>query len=63
MLSMRQVCLNLPGFTIHGFSSPRDHPDDQARAVWKVEAAPIGTLQTFELERDDITGAWIIKAI
>ena len=39
------------------------HPDDQARAVWKVEAAPIGTLQTFELERDDLTGAWIIKAI
>ena len=31
--------------------------------IWKVEAAPIGTLQTFELERDDITGAWIIKAI
>ena len=39
------------------------HPDDQARAVWKVEAAPIGTLQTFELERDDLTGVWIIKAI
>ena len=39
------------------------HPDDQARAVWKVEAAPIGTLQTFELERDDLTGAWIIKVI
>jgi len=39
------------------------HPDDQARAVWKVEAAPIGTLQTFELERDDLTGAWIIKTI
>mgnify|MGYP007089522046 CR=1 FL=1 len=39
------------------------HPDDQARAVWKVEATPIGTVQTFELERDDLTGVWIIKSI
>ena len=33
------------------------------KLYWKVEAAPIGTLQTFELERDDLTGAWIIKTI
>jgi len=50
-------------FRMNRISDGNFHPDDQARAVWKVEAAPIGTLQTFELERDDLTGAWIIKAI
>lgn len=36
-------------------------PDDRARALWKVEAAPIGALTTFELERDEATGQWIIR--
>ena len=38
-------------------------PDDQQRALWTVEAAPIGALGTFELERDDATGQWIVRAI
>jgi hypothetical protein len=38
-------------------------PDDGARALWTVEAAPIGSLTTFELERDEITGSWIVKAV
>lgn len=36
-------------------------PDDHARALWKVEAAPLGALATFELERDEATGQWIIR--
>jgi hypothetical protein len=36
---------------------------DQARALWTVEAAPIGALTTFQLERDETTGQWIIRAI
>jgi hypothetical protein len=31
--------------------------------VWRVEAAPIGTLTTFELERDEVTGQWIIRNV
>jgi hypothetical protein len=38
-------------------------PDDQARALWRVEAAPIGALTTFELERDEISGQWIIRSV
>ena len=38
-------------------------PDDGARALWRVEAAPIGSLNTFELERDEITGSWIVKQV
>lgn len=38
-------------------------PDDAARAVWRVEAAPIGALTTFELERDELSGQWIIRSI
>ena len=38
-------------------------PDDGARALWTVEAAPIGALKTFELERDEITGSWIVKQV
>jgi len=44
-------------------SDGKFRPDDQARALWKVEAAPIGALTTFELERDEATGQWIIRAI
>ena len=42
-------------------SDGKCRPDDQARAVWRVEAAPIGALKTFELERDELTGQWIIR--
>ena len=35
--------------------------DDGARAIWRVEAAPEGTLTTFEIERDEITGTWLIR--
>jgi hypothetical protein len=38
-------------------------PDDQARALWRVEAAPIGALTTFQLERDETTGQWIVTTI
>jgi hypothetical protein len=44
-------------------SDGKFRPDDQARALWTVEAAPIGALTTFELERDETTGQWIIRAI
>ncbi len=35
--------------------------DDGARAIWRVEAAPIGSMTTFEIERDEITGTWLIR--
>lgn len=35
--------------------------DDQSRAVWRVEAAPLGTLNTFELIYDEKSGQWLIK--
>jgi hypothetical protein len=44
-------------------SDGKFRPDDQARALWTVEAAPIGALTTFQLERDETTGQWIIRAI
>jgi hypothetical protein len=28
-----------------------------------VEAAPIGALTTFEIERDEVTGQWIIRTV
>ncbi len=34
-------------------SDGKFRPDDQARALWTVEAAPIGALTTFQLERDE----------
>ncbi len=30
-------------------------PDDGSRALWRVEAAPIGALATFEIERDEVS--------
>ena len=45
------------------FSDGIYRPDDQARALWRVEAAPIGALTTFELERDEISGQWIIRSV
>ena len=44
-------------------SDGKYRPDDQARALWRVEAAPIGSLTTFELERDEVTGQWIIRNV
>jgi len=37
--------------------------DDGARAIWRVEAAPIGAVATFELERDEATGKWLIRIV
>ena len=37
--------------------------DDNARAIWRVEAAPIGTVTTFELEKDEATGKWLIRIV
>jgi len=34
-------------------SDGKYRPDDGARALWKVEAAPIGVMATFEIERID----------
>jgi hypothetical protein len=44
-------------------SDGRYRPDDGARALWTVEAAPIGALTTFEIERDEATGQWLIRSI
>jgi hypothetical protein len=44
-------------------SDGRYRPDDGARALWTVEAAPIGALATFEIERDEATGQWLIRSI
>jgi len=38
-----------------------DYLDDGARAIWRVEAAPIGALATFEIELDEITGRWQVR--
>jgi hypothetical protein len=46
-----------------GVYRANDLPDDNARAIWRVEAAPIGTVATFELERDEATGKWLIRII
>jgi hypothetical protein len=35
--------------------------DDGARAIWRVEAAPVGALATFEIELDEVTGTWQIR--
>ena len=37
--------------------------DDNSRAIWRVEAAPIGAVATFELERDEATGKWLIRVV
>jgi hypothetical protein len=34
-------------------SDGRYRPDDGARALWRVEAAPVGAMTTFEIERID----------
>lgn len=35
--------------------------DDGGRAIWRVEAAPVGALATFEIELDELTGKWLIR--
>ena len=37
--------------------------DDNSRAIWRVEAAPIGAVTTFELEKDEVTGKWLIRIV
>ena len=54
---------SLVGAKWNRISDGKFRPDDQARALWKVEAAPIGALATFELERDEATGQWIIRSL
>jgi hypothetical protein len=38
-------------------------PTDNSKEVWRVEAAPIGVINTFEIERDETTGLWSIRVI
>ena len=35
--------------------------DDGGKAIWRVEAAPIGAVATFEIELNEITGQWAIR--
>jgi hypothetical protein len=42
-------------------SSILDSIDDGACAIWRVEAAPIGALATFEIELDEKTNSWQIR--
>ena len=35
--------------------------DDGARAIWRVEAAPVGAVATLEIELDEITQSWQIR--
>lgn len=44
-------------------SDGRYRPDDGARALWRVEAAPVGALTTFEIERDEVTGMWRVTVL
>ena len=44
-------------------SDGKYRPDDGARALWTVEAAPIGAVTTFEIERDEATGQWLIRSV
>ncbi len=36
-------------------------PDDGSRILWRVEAAPIGAMKTFEIEREEGVGLWRIR--
>lgn len=46
-----------------GVYRPNDLPNDNSRAIWRVEAAPVGAVTTFELERDEATGKWLIRIV
>ena len=54
---------NSPSGSPSGLSSGLPGVDDNARAIWRVEAAPIGAVATFELERDEATGKWLIRIV
>ena len=47
----------------HPDGSTGDLLNDNSRAIWRVEAAPIGAVATFELERDETTGKWLIRVV
>ncbi len=51
---------NPEGSAFDGFDG-FDGFDDGGKAIWRVEAAPVGALATFEIELDEITGAWQIR--
>jgi hypothetical protein len=36
--------------------------NDGGKAIWRVEAAPIGMVGTFEIEFDEITSIWQIRS-
>lgn len=38
-----------------------DSLDDGSCSIWRVEAAPIGALATFEIELDEKTKSWQIR--
>ena len=48
---------------LHNLHNLNGLPDDNSRAIWRVEAAPIGAVTTFELERDEATGKWLIRVV
>lgn len=50
-------------YRANGLSNGLSGVDDGARAIWRVEAAPIGAVATFELERDEATGKWLIRIV
>lgn len=41
----------------------REDFKDGAKEVWRVEAAPIGAITTFEISKDENTGQWSIRII
>jgi hypothetical protein len=44
-------------------STAHDPIDDAPRAFFTVEAAPLGALATFQLERNDTTGEWEVRSL
>ncbi len=44
-------------------SDGKYRPDDGSRALWTVQAAPVGSVTTFQLERDELTGQWIVRTV
>lgn len=44
----------------HGASDGQYRPDDCAQSSWRVEAAPEGALDVFDLKHEDSSGSWRI---
>ena len=44
--------------------NPEINPElhDCEKRLWRVEAAEIGALATFEIERDESNGSWVVRA-